>query len=1070
MEKKQQRKKKKKGPPPPPPPIYIPNYKPTLSLTDEGFIASSSTDIKTVEKIQNTYTCTILQVADAMRQNDLLKLLEKVEVLDNETKDYVISEALNYMHMHGRTLSKQMHNKIRCILMQSRFYRIYDPKKDSNTYNDNIQQLEFIHSCFEGLLKMNSPSFMDNYIKQIIFYGTELQFGKDWAKDLPWNMFAFYIQQYAGFVRTSNHKHLYQVGIITENKFQTMVENFKKIFEMTLPNNSIVYEHFQKENTKMAEEMKTYYYELKDLHSLEKLYKTVVCSDTTHYYGYLRKLQACGEYLKSTDQTPNISGELKELLTKCLPMKDMKTFRDKVCHLKSIPVEIQDAEKLNDLSNLIAKIAKQIKLTYKFIQLETAVKIKKLILQSPESIPMPHAIKHELSSFRSAFGTLHESPDRNIQLRKDNVNRLFALMEFHYNVEGGYNYNLLKVSDEQIEAEKQKLLSEWPIDQSDDKTLPNLIETVSNPPLFSDDADEHYRACLEILKTEVERKNDLGVELLLMLILKIADELRNFNLNRKWYTELCATLTVRSLRNDLAHGDLYVDLLEIDRKSTIYDIANILIGELENETARKQKECGKVTQTIPMPELRTNTNSELALIKIKEDLGYQIQKGCITEVQRLVNKMKTEDIEWRNLLETTALNLAAGNDLDNVELFELVFDEIGDHQKWFRDDLGDTMLHVAAEKGNVRILSNILKTKASFYTKHVHVINYNGDTPFHKAAIANQPRTFEILCNSWFSKHIQLFNENAQGAIHCAIVFDHIDVIEVFVKWNYHQPLDSVRAVRNQTCLHLACDYNHKNLIRYFIERESDANTIDKDIDTPLLLGKQFSNAPDVLMIEKYMNPIMEDNKMHSAVKCNAPSKFEEIYSIAPFLIWTTDIEGKTPVDNAILGNNREMLELIFHHVLLDYSEKPYIYKKVISIMCDSELKCLDGPCVRLILNFVLNTLTEKFNDKLACFWGFTLLGQMVKVFEDIYILKTTIIRIMLEKISLFENDDRIIKCVHDVFTWCMFLSDEAYIGLSNILVNYLSKDNFINHYNTLDLISWLVKIGTYEQKSHSKL
>lgn len=35
MEKKQQRKKKKKGPPPPPPPIYIPNYKPTLSLTDE---------------------------------------------------------------------------------------------------------------------------------------------------------------------------------------------------------------------------------------------------------------------------------------------------------------------------------------------------------------------------------------------------------------------------------------------------------------------------------------------------------------------------------------------------------------------------------------------------------------------------------------------------------------------------------------------------------------------------------------------------------------------------------------------------------------------------------------------------------------------------------------------------------------------------------------------------------------------------------------------------------------------------------------------------------------------------
>ncbi|XP_065167659.1 uncharacterized protein [Atheta coriaria] len=1031
-----------------------------LEINKEGYMQlyAGCTDSTRIEKLPNLYQDIILEVVNALTENNCLRLDQAIQHLNNNTKDIVICEAYCHICSQGNTISAKMRNHIHSILVPLRFYNVTGAEVAANT--DRKLTIEYLNTLLQELQKEDSSDLKNYLVNNILFFANSFKFdSKEHKIELPWNAFLFYIHQYNDYyMNAHNENHVYQVTVIKKTQFIDYVKCFNKGLEMFLKNYNDI-EKFKKYAAQIKEPIDKTYWELRDLHTLQRLHDLFEPRHEANYYGLLRILQMCGECVKGSEQTPNMSENLLKLMDNILPLKSIRSIRDMACHLTTIPGDKEDYSKLSRLiNNIFIKIGDVLV----FKRFEQAFKIKESILSTPDLISMPHTLNFEFSSFEPAIGTLDESSVRNNQLRENQVNRLLARFEFNNKLRKEYNYNLLEMSSANWKEAEEKLVSECK-EQGTPKEKAKRKE--ANGKKFEEDLEINYEKSLKILKIEVEKKSDLGVEFVLIIILKILDEdLKRLNQNRNWFLNKYPTLTGRQLRNHLAHGDPLADILQLDRRTVVYDTANMLIEEIDDKNKRIQRKCEKIMPPMSLLELIARHNSPLTILKLKNKINDHIQSGCIEELKKLLTKAKMEQYEWSD--DITVLNLAAGNSLDNVEVFDLVFVEVNDKfsSRQFRDEFGNNMLHAAAEKGNVQIVSHILKSKKLCRKLYANIANSNGDTPFHAAAIAKQLGTFKVLCNSWFSKHLYYCNHSGHTAIHSAIVYDCIDIVDMFLQWNYDKSIDEILGENNHTYLHLASAHNKRELVRYLVEYGSDGNARDKKLQTPLSLCLQFSNSPLSTMLGQYMNSVSEDNPMHDVITSKLGT-LEEAYNIAPYFLWTTANDERTPISLAITDNNLEFMEEMFHQVLLDYSEKPYIFKAVIANMCDRNWKYLESY-VRSLLNLILNNVMDKDNDKLMCFWGFILLGEVLNSIDDFYIPIETIIRIMLEKINLFGCDDRIIACFYSVFAWCETLNESEFLELSHMLCNNLSVYCYINHFNTLDLLCLLTRNATDQQRT----
>ena len=158
----------------------------------------------------------------------------------------------------------------------------------------------------------------------------------------------------------------------------------------------------------------------------------------------------------------------------------------------------------------------------------------------------------------------------------------------------------------------------------------------------------------------------------------------------------------------------------------------------------------------------------------------------------------------------------------------------------FQPDADDnTAAHIAAQKGNVLIIEQLIKKSVFDIENIASMKNSNLDTPLHLAAKEGHAQVVSLLLNTCNGYQIATMEQNMQGyaPIHLAALKGHLSIIQQIV--NAEPPNSSISAVNardksNATALHLACFNGNVKVVEFLLAKGSDVNACQLQNKTPL--------------------------------------------------------------------------------------------------------------------------------------------------------------------------------------------------------------------------------------------
>lgn len=154
------------------------------------------------------------------------------------------------------------------------------------------------------------------------------------------------------------------------------------------------------------------------------------------------------------------------------------------------------------------------------------------------------------------------------------------------------------------------------------------------------------------------------------------------------------------------------------------------------------------------------------------------------------------------------------------------------------DLTGNTLLHVAARNGNVKLLEGLLKNKANPNAR-----NHVGDSPMMLAAFNGKLEGINVLLAAGAK-----INHAGWAPLHYAVFAEQAEMVEHLLSKG--AKVDA-RAPNEQTALMLAAKNGNSVIARMLLKAKADANLLDQHGESALTLARKGNNTDLAKLLEQ---------------------------------------------------------------------------------------------------------------------------------------------------------------------------------------------------------------------------
>ena len=232
-----------------------------------------------------------------------------------------------------------------------------------------------------------------------------------------------------------------------------------------------------------------------------------------------------------------------------------------------------------------------------------------------------------------------------------------------------------------------------------------------------------------------------------------------------------------------------------------------------------------------------------------------------------------------------------------------------------QDSNGTTPLMIAAKKGNIETIEELLKYNASKSATNKH-----GQTAILIALKYNQPEAANIIIQALPEPTLNLSATDNSGynVLHYLGYCNDENILNVIEKYIYVD--DMIESSINPSCsvpLHIAALNGSTQTVKWLLNHGASPAVENCMGQSPLLLAIKNNHAEVVDLLLEVSSPEIPDNygqlALHyaAAVGCSVEI-IQKIYNKFPKAMNKMDTNGNFPFHNAVKSNKRDVLDFFF--------------------------------------------------------------------------------------------------------------------------------------------------------------
>jgi serine/threonine-protein phosphatase 6 regulatory ankyrin repeat subunit B len=231
-------------------------------------------------------------------------------------------------------------------------------------------------------------------------------------------------------------------------------------------------------------------------------------------------------------------------------------------------------------------------------------------------------------------------------------------------------------------------------------------------------------------------------------------------------------------------------------------------------------------------------------VQLLLDLGANIQIKNNDQQNLLHHVGITGQYEVAKLLLSKSLPINAMDDYDATPLFYAVIYENSRVENLYRDNRGrliindkaeeetphKSMLHIVAEMGDKKLAKTLMDKGMD-----INIPDEEGLTPLHYAVIYNQIDVAEVFIKG--KSNLDFGDDEGKTPLHHASLYGRMYLAEMLIE----EGADiNHKNLYEKTPLHYVGLYGNTNLTKLLLEKGADINSVDRYGATPLLYAKIY--------------------------------------------------------------------------------------------------------------------------------------------------------------------------------------------------------------------------------------